>query len=230
MGDLVLALDLHWTTTTGAPGAIVLKALDGTDFLAGPVVEGVKAGSSNVHLASNLPAPNGLFQGQVTIAVDSAPTLELETELVRVDEVTTEFYLDTFYLGFLPGQASSLRGRIRVPADTALVNPQLALRLRLLGTTLGGLPALTVTARRIARPASGTAAPVDLPDGSAEFTVAISTAATLAASYQYVEAEAAPFAVAAGDLVDFTVSRAATDGYPGTVGALQLVGTLTAGD
>jgi hypothetical protein len=109
-----------------------------------------------------------------------------------------------------------------------MTNPRLALRFLILGRAAGALPTLTVTARRVARPAAGLTVPANLPLAAAEFAVTVATAATLTAANQYVEALATPFAVVPGDVVFFSVSRAASDGYASELGLLSQSGVLTA--
>lgn len=236
VGDLEISLDLDLVTAGDRPGYLVLKELDGSTFMQGPVCEGVYALSGNVTLTapatrplSTSPGAPTLYQGPVGIAVAAAPTRELDVQEIRVDGVETQFYLDTMYLGFAPGRESTLRGRIDVPADVELASPLLALRLRVLGRAMGTLPALAVTARRLPRPAAGLATPVQLPTADDEFAVAVATDGTLSLGNQYVEATSTPFAVAAGDVVFFSVTRDADDGYPAEVGLIQSVGILSSG-
>ncbi len=230
-GDLVLDLDLDLTVTTDAPGDVVLKSFDPATatFAAGPVVEGLFVGSDNVVLAgttvTELPDGPTIHQGLVAVSVIPDPSRELDVELVRVDVVTEESFQDLLYLGFPAADESSIRSKIQVPATGTPATPQLTLRFWLLGRLAGTLPALTLTARRLPRP-DGTAVE-DLPLTGDEFAVTIDTTATLAAANQYVEVEAEPFDVEAGDVVFFTLARGASDGYPGQVGLLRQVGLLS---
>jgi len=238
-GDLEVLLDLNLTVKNDEKGHVALKEFDPAknEFKRGPVVEGVYARSNNVSLSGSETETrevNGtertLFKGVVGVEVAPSDSRELDVQLIRLDSVEEQFYQDTTYLGFAASQQSEIRCKIHVPSDTELANPQLALRFRILGRALGTLPLLTVTARRVPRPADGLDTPVALPTSAAEFAVTIDTQATLSAPNQYVEAEAEPFDVEAGDVVFFTVKRLSTDGYASEVGILQQVGILTAGE
>lgn len=235
MGDLVLDLDLDLVVADGVAGYQALKTFDPVTatFGRGPVCEGVYAVSSNVALTgpasrTDLVAGKTVYQGPVGISVTPEATQVVGIELIRLDRVEVQTYQDSSYLGFRAGQASAFRAKLVVPATLALAAPRLALQFRILGRALGTLPALTVTARRLPAP-SGAGVAVPLPLSAAEFAVTIDTAAALALGNQYIEATSVPFDVAAGDVIFFTVSRSAGDGYPAEVGLLQQAGILTNG-
>jgi hypothetical protein len=97
--------------------------------------------------------------------------------------------------------------------------------LRILGRAVGNLPSLTVTARRLPKPATG--ASVALPLAASEFPVTIATTAALGASNKYIDVTSTSFAVADGDTLLFTVQRSG-DAYAGEVGILQMTGILSA--
>lgn len=234
-GDLTIDLDLSLLVAPDlVRGATVLKGLDGDTFTRGRVAEGVYARSENVTLTSDLPAvkrvpgdadSEDVYQGLVGIAVAPQSTLELPVLLTRLDGATEEFYQDVMYLELPAGDDTAFRSKLYVPTGTGLTSPALRLRLLLLGRSAGALPALTVTARRVPRPAAvltGTA----LPLTAAEFAVTLTTTATVTAN-QYVEAVSDPFEVAAGDTVYFWVRRAADDAYAGAVGVIQQTGVLS---
>lgn len=236
-GDLVIALDLNLTSAgDDAAGYLALKSFDPdtASFRRGPVVSGVYAGSGSVTLSGESPTrldpgdPSSplVYHGAVGVSVTPGDSREVDVQLIRLDGSADEdFFEDVMFLAFPPGVASSLRIKLRVPADLAIPSPELSLRLRLLGRAAGGLPSLAVTARRLPAAAS----PADLPLAAAEFAVDADTGATLASANQYVDAATVPFAVAAGDLVFFSVSRSDADSYPGDVGLVDQVGVLTSG-
>lgn len=234
-GALTIDLDLGLSVvTTGAEGHVVLKTFDGDVFERGPVVEGLTAGSNNVILTGTdtltLEDDTVLHRGRVRVAVLTDTSRLLPVSEVRLDGASQEFYQDIMYLGFPAEQTNSYRGRIDVPSDTEVPAPQMALRLRILGRAAGTLPPLTVTARIVPRPPSGLSGPLDLPLDAEEFIVTINTVATLDDANQYVEALSESFAVAAGDLVFFTVQRDDDDDYAGEVGILHHEGVLEAGE
>lgn len=222
--ELDLDLDLAVTSQTQA-GHVVFKAFDQNHVLSGPVVEGIKAGSENVQLASNLGElpESGVAQGIVTVTVDSSVTgAELAVDTVRLDGVTEEFYAEVIALGFSPTIAAEFRGRVNVPASLP-AGTGMKLRLRLLGRSAGTVAddALTAAYRVIPRPDE----PVELP--AEDTALALSVGETLGSSNLLWEAESAEFAVTAGDVVLFTIARAGGDGYAGEIHVVQCVGVLT---
>lgn len=238
-GDLEIALDLNLLVGTNtARGHTVFKTLKDNTFERGPVAEGLYAKSSNVKLSSTVstvpldpsnPASATVHQGMIGIEVLTAPTRQLDVQLTRLNGASEEFHLDHMYLGLINGEESSFRSRIDIPFDAQFASPQLALRFRILGRAAGALPSLVVTGRRVPRPQFGLAVALPLLPTSSEFTITINTQATIDKANDYIEAESSPFAVAAGDLIFFTVKRLATDAYPAEVGILQQVGLLTGG-
>jgi hypothetical protein len=104
-GHLEIDLDVEALVATDddTAGATVLKGVYGKTLTRGPVVEGIKAGSANVSLTSDLGAlpESGVAQGIVTISVDSSVSgAELAVQTVRVDGVTDELYEDVIALAF----------------------------------------------------------------------------------------------------------------------------------
>jgi hypothetical protein len=230
-GDLVIDLELDQAVVSqGVAGHLVLKDMLNGEFTRGPVIEGLYAVSENVILDSAYTQEIGgktVHQGLVGITVLPQDTRILDVAEVRLDGVGQEFYQDIMYLGFPAGQENSYRGRIDVPADLAVESPVLRIRLRILGRAAGTLPTLTITGRRVGRPESGLATPLDLPLSGDEFSIAIATEAILASANQYVEALSDEFEVAAGDQVFFTVTRADDDAYVGELGILHHESVLT---
>lgn len=239
-GNLQIELDLNLIVKTGQPGYLALKDFDpaSSTFTQGPVVEGLYAGSANVNMSGSATStriiegiPETVFHGLVAINVDPADTKELDIQIVRLDGVEEEYFGSPplMYLGFEPAVTNSYRSKIHIPFDLAINTPKLKLRFEVLGTVAGTLPNLTVTARRVSRPASGLTTPVSLPLDATEFSVSITTAGVLSSANQYVEADATPFTVAPGDTVYVHVSRSSSDGYLGTVGILRQSGIVVSG-
>lgn len=233
-GDLTIDLDLSFLVATDpVRGSMVLKELDGDTFKKGRVTEGVYALSDNITLTSDVatvkkvPGDNtsaDVYQGLVGISVAPQSTLETAVLLTRLDGATEEFYQDIMYLGLPAGEDTGFRSKILVPATFGLPSPKMRLRLVILGRSAGALPALTVTARRVPRSTT----PAALPLTGAEFSVTISTVATVTAN-QYVEFTSDQFTVAAGDTVFFWVKRTSGDAYAGEVGVIQQMGVLSGG-
>lgn len=237
-GDLELLLDFSFLIKDDtAIGSLVLKELAGNQFRRGRVVEGLLKGSPNVVLSSavtrpvdpNNPLSPTLFQDVVTVAVTPQNTLELDTQLVRLDSVTEEYYQNLMYLGFGATELTSLRAKIHVPYDLVVPNPKLTLRFRVLGRNIGTTPQLTVTARRVSQPTADLTNLVPLPLLATEFPVTINFQTTLGTANLYYQAESLPFTIAPGDIVFFTVTRNAPDGYNGEIGMLQMVGAVSGG-
>lgn len=233
-GDLTIDLDLSLLVAADpVRGSMVLKELDGDTFKKGRVQEGLYALTDNVTLTSNVPtikrvvddpASENVYQGLVGISVAPQSTLELPVLLTRLDGASEEFYQDVMYLGLPAGEATGFRSKLQVPTTFGLPSPKLKLRLTLLGRSAGSLPDLTVTARRVPRATT----PAALPLTGSEFSVTISTVATVTAN-QYVEFTSDEFVVAAGDAVFFWVQRSDSDGYAGEVGVIQQMGVLSGG-
>ena len=225
-GDLEIDLDLEFVQgADDTAGHLVFKSLDGNNFLRGPVVEALQAGTSNVTLVSS--AQDGSnHQGTVQLFVDTdAAGKELPVQQVRLDGVTEEYYQSVVALGFAAGRTSNFRGVIRVPSQLG-TNMNLQLRLRLMGRAAGTLPAMSLTYRRLSRPSAVLSAAVALP--LADSTLAISTNGVLASANQYVEALSSAFTVSPGDVVFFTLGRSDGDAYSGEVHVLDQVGVLSA--
>lgn len=236
-GGLEILLNLLFMIEADdARGSLVFKELNDQNFKRGRVQEGLYAVGPNVLLTSDLPTvkldPNNLsspdvYQGMVGVSAQAQQALELPVQLIRLDGVTEEYFQDLMYLGLLNNEASSYRAKINVPIDIILPGTMtMVLRLRILGRTIGTLPPLTITARRVPRPPNGLATPLALPLSGSEFSVPIVTVAVLGAANEYVEAESDPFVVNPGDAVYYKVSRLAIDAYAGDVGILHQVGIL----
>lgn len=233
LGALNIDLDLNFLATTGATGYQVLKEITGNSFTQGPVCEGLYTLSSSVSLSSpsrrrlvvGSASSPWLYQGPVEISVVPTESREIEVQLIRLDGVEEQFYEDVTYLGFPAASETSIRCKLHVPSSTGFVSPVISLKLRILGRAVGNLPSLTVTARRLPKPATG--ASVALPLAASEFPVTIATTAALGASNKYIDVTSTSFAVADGDTLLFTVQRGG-DAYAGEVGILQMTGILSA--
>lgn len=234
-GHLELTLDFRLVVRDGVDGHLALKTFDPdrNEFGRGPVVEGVYALSPNVSLVGGVRqdrvvdgVTRPVHQGLVGLAVVPADSRELPVQLVRLDGAEEAAVGDPplMYLELARGDLRGYRGRVDVPADLAVAAPRLRLRLLLLGRVAGVLPPLAVTARVVPRPPpGGTAA---LPGDAAEFAVACPTAVALASANQVVEVQTADFPVSPGDTVYFSVTRAASDAYPGAVGVVRQAGVV----
>lgn len=235
-GALKIKLNLGLLVEDGSVGYQFLTGLDGSKFLRGYGARGVYAASANVTLngeATSRLVPGDVttpmvYHGNVGIAVSLQPTLELTTQMIRVDGVEDAQLFDILYLTFPAARQSEYRGRIDVPGDVQLANPQMQLRFRVLGRIAGTLPALSLTVRRLPYAANDDGpVPTALPGDGEEDAVVLDTEIELDDTNQYVDVVSAAFEVAAGDQVFYTIQRLATDGYAAEVGLLEQKGVLS---
>jgi hypothetical protein len=127
------------------------------------------------------------------------------------------------YLAFPPSQASSIRLKVLVPnASTLSESPEVKLRLRILGRTTGTLPSLTATYRIL--PNSVGSGTVNLPTSDSALTLTTSRAID---ADEYTSVDSSAIDVDGQDIIFFTLSRAAGDGYSGEVGVIEAVAVLT---
>jgi hypothetical protein len=242
-GDLLADLDLAFLVAPGlVPGYTVFKELNGDTFAEGYVVEGLVPGT-NCTLSSTQPTPqpDGSILHQGVVAVNVAATSgerELPADLIRLDQTQERFYLEIPYIGFDVGYDTSVRMRFYVPtAGLPGGVPQVAVRMQLMGSAAGPLPALTLSYRILPRPqpqmppAPYPTVPANLPGLSGEKPLVINTVLPVGA-YQYTEVQSAAIVgVNAGDTILVTLTRngngGAGDGYVGEVGLMRPVGILT---
>jgi len=236
-GHLELDLDLNLVVKNDQTGYLALKDFDAStsEFKRGPVIEGLYSLSSNVNLSGTVTATRTIasvartvHQGLVAVSVDPADSKELDVQLVRLDGAEEAYYGDPplMYLEFVAGDLREYRGKINVPFDLAITDPELKLRFVILGRAVGTLPQLTFSYRIVPAPTNGLSTPLTLPNDGTETSLTCVTVATLTGTNQYVLAESAAFAVSPGDTVYFTVKRSASDGYAGAVGVLRQCGIV----
>lgn len=232
-GDLDINLDLNLTVKNDEEGYLAIKNFDPDTslFERGPVVEGIYTTQDNVILSGDATTAignNTLYQGKVQLTVLPTTSIELDTELIRLDGVDEDFTEDppVMFLAFRAGEESEIRGRINVPASLDINSPTLTLRFTVLGRAAGTLPDLDVTYRRVERPSDGLNVPVDLLSGS-EVNVNCDFGAVLASADLYVEVDSDPISIEAGDTIYYTVKRLSTDGYAGDVGLLRQGGIVS---
>lgn len=239
VGDLEIDLDLDFVAgNNDEPGHLVLKDLDENTFKRGPIVEWIKAGSNRVVMSSTAPANEDpddpgspiVHQGRITLDVDVDPgSKELLTQLVRLDGASEEFPFDVHAIGFKANKTALFRGKLNVPSEGLPLNPQLRIRLRIMGRSGGTLPSLDLAMRRIPAtvvPPYPSATPLAIP--LVDTAVPIDTVVSISPN-EYIDALSDPLSVAAGDVVIFEVKRNAGDTYVAEVDVLSHVGVLEAG-
>jgi hypothetical protein len=235
VGPLEIRLALEFLQDNVDPGGwLVIKGWDATNniFHRGPVATGIYAGSDNVALTSDFqtqeqinaaPAPlTTVHHGRVQITVTDSVNRELDVQLVRLMGAEEQYFQNIMYLGFAAGEETAIRGRIQIPETLDVANPVIQLRLRLIGRSVGNLPAMTLTGCRV--PAPGSAVAI-LP--SADTAIGIDTTATLAAANQYIDVLSNSISVVAGDDFLFTLTRLSTDAYIGEVGLLRMAALVS---
>ncbi len=212
-----------------AAGSLVFKAFGETGKVQrGRVVEGVRSTTGRIAVTGSAVHKVGtktFQQGLLEITFDAEPENRvLNPQTVRVDDAKDRYYQDVMYLGLPPDQASGLRYKFKLPAADALpTSAELKLRVLLFARQAGTLPDLTLTYRRIPRPSGND----PLPTSETSLTIATGVAV---AQDDYLEVESENIAgVAEGDIVMFSLTREAGDGYAGEVGVLDAVAVLVPG-
>lgn len=236
-GDLKLLLDLALAiTTTSATGYTVFKGLADNEFSAGPVTEGIIAGSDNLTLSSTASrrlTPGDVttplvHQGIITATVTTEPgDRELSPEIIKLESAKERHHNDTDipYIGFSAGQSSRILLIFNVPAAGLPTAPQLRLRVLLLGSATGTLPELVMTRVTATRPED--ADEVSMP-GEDDITAVAFDAEQAVTADSYLELESTAFDITAGDTIYISLARAASDDYAGEVGLLRINGIISA--
>jgi hypothetical protein len=222
-GALNLEVDLAFLTDADVvDGSLVFKAIDGTTFKRGRVVESLEAGA-NVTLTPTV-GTGDRAQGAVRIDVSNGLDERILTpQVVRVSNVRERLFQGVPYFGFPAGMASSVLFKYRIPPAGLPVDPHAVIRLWLFSQTAGTLPAVTAAYRRI--PAAS-ATPAALP--TADTPVACNTNVAIGAG-QYREVASDPIPAAAGDVLLVLLTRAAGDGFAGELGLVAYDASLVAG-
>jgi hypothetical protein len=226
-GDLEIDADLSLLLATAqdTAGYIALKGLADGKFTRGPVVSGVKAGSSNVLVTGDATDTDGYEVGQCTVTVSSSVAgYELPVLSVRLQGATEENYSDVTALGFPDERKTSYRGEVSVPYGLEVDTVNVALRFWLLARANGTLPSLTLTARVLPRP-DGSAEALALTDSA----VALTIPGTAMVEDTYIEVTSADIAAEPGSVIQFTLERDASagDGFAGEIHVIRHSGVIT---
>jgi hypothetical protein len=227
-----LAIDLDLTLMQGVTdkaGTLAIKEFDDEtgQFNSGPVVEGIKSTSGNLVITggSIISRDGSSYRtGLLSISAVSESSLELSSQLVRLDGVTEESF-PVLYLGFPNDNTSSYMVKFEIPSFVP-ADMQFRFRPRLLGRAAGTLPQLLTQYYKSARPPAGLATPVTVSQSFT--TITMVTVATVTAN-QAVEAVSNPITVQPGDVVYIKLTRSpadVSDAYNGEVGVMQQSGVL----
>jgi hypothetical protein len=251
-GDLEIDLNLNLAITPPVvDGGKVLKTVEnGYKLREGWVTEGIVSGSPAI-VVSSVNTPTSTYTRTLTTAEKTAlgfsPTAtvtakqglvkitfndalverDISPQIIRLSDVVERLYNDIPYLGFPQGQDSSVRVRLNVPASGLGTSLTMKIRAQLFGRKTATLPAMELTYRRLARPATGGTALV-MTDVSPALTFNTAVAVTQDSA---IELESAPFTVAEGDTVLVTLRRplisGVADAYTAEIGLLRLAGIVT---
>jgi len=229
-GDLVVDADLALTLgATGVAGYNVLKAIADGKFTSGPVVEGLIASGANVVLSSDksvvVPNVGTMYQGRVTIGLVVDPTdREIAPATIRMTSTKERFESGLPYLGFPPGQPSSVTCVYYIPLAGLPASPKISFRITIIGAAAGTLPVLTVGYRRIP---AGTETPQALP--TTDTALVMPAPGAIVAGQSYVTVTMPNIDIAAGDTLLLTISRTSSDGYSPEIGIVRPTAVLVQG-
>lgn len=231
LADINIALLVADETVAGGQ---VLKTLVGPyKFGRGWVAEGLKAGSTQVtlqsthsYLATEDDETSRVHQGVVTVDINTGIDRELSPQLQRLGDAVERPYRNVMYIGLPEGRDSSIVARFDIPATGIPTNPVVTVKLLLLGTLAGDLPALPLGYKVVAEPTDDEPAS-EIP--ASETAVTVDTELTVEANKVY-KTLSDSFSVVAGDTLLVSLSRASDSGYLGEVGLVRIVAVLSAGE
>jgi hypothetical protein len=155
----------------------------------------------------------------------------IEPAIAALNNVREEQYQGVYFIGFLQNRTASLRLKFEMPAvlPGSAVDMDVLLKLRVMGTTLGVMPALTATVRVISAAAALTALPVaDVAIDSLDLTTLNGGSAVPA--YNYIDIDfplvytssSEPVLANGGDTIYVEFTRTSGVGaYAGTVGFMR---------
>lgn len=225
-GALQVAVDLSLNQIPDQPGYNVLKQVQDTTFLSGPVVEGIRAGA-NILIT---PAPGqsivdaeGYTKGKMTVqaSLPGSDRFEGGIVLVALDKAREESINDIFMFVFPQGIQSSFRGQIDIPRNLTISSPRLELWFWILARAAGTLPVLPLRYRRLCRPTPTLCTPMELPTLDTALPDLNPGLCSFVGANRYVETTGTAFEVLAGDQVQFQLGRG-VDTYTGDVGLVRM--------
>lgn len=223
-------------SSTTDPGATAFKAYedDGT-VAAGPVVSGLRAADSTVVLSGGVlvdvdpddPAAGQMRAGAVLLRADLSPDGRVVlAQTVRIDDLRQRDSNGLYYLAMPADRTSEAVVKFRLPGpDAVTAGMTFTISLLLLAQTTGSLPPVTLSYKRLPRPAAG-----DSETPPASFTaLTFSSSGVAVTSGDYARVDSSAVAgVEADDVIVVKISRPAPDAYAGEVGLFDLAGFLTA--
>lgn len=215
VGPLQIDLDLGITLSNAdnASGHLAVKTFNSDTgvFTRGPVVDALVAGT-NVSLSST--AQSGAnHRGVVTVNADlEINGKQLPARLIRLlGGVQEDYYSGVPGLNMESGKLCSYVAAVDVP-DSLPGGTQMKLRFWVMAFSAGSMPDLTLGYRKLPNPDTVLSTEEDLVTVDSALTINCTHTATAADKYIRIESNA--FAVTAGDMVLFTLTRPSNEGGP----------------
>lgn len=234
-GDLLLRLSSLLSQDEDQLSAenYAFKELTGVELRKGPIVSGLRPASADVVISggeaglAGSPFAGYRF-GLLTVGM-LANVLggELPIEVVALRGATEESFEDILGIGLAEDRTTSFRAKFRVPSGISGTTVNVVWRAWLLGRGAGTIPALTMTIRQFTRP---TTTPIDAPLTAEEVSHTLSVAGLgVYAANQYAEVQSDPIPCSPGDVVFFTIERAAAggDGYDHEIHIINQYAAIT---
>ena len=229
-GSLQVQLAAYTETDFSAGGAMpstTVVSVDREAKVNGPLISGARGTGTVVVTGSGTPvvADDGYtYQtgGLLVTSSSSDENREGGVDVVALTDVGETEYQGNLYYRLLQGQDSALRGLVRVPLSYLPTGPEMTLSFWVMGVAAGALPDLGLTYRRL--PYSAVAAQTL---GTSDTALSdLSPSVTTTVAYQYIVVLSDAFAVAAGDIVFFELSRDSGDAYAADLGILNMRWTI----
>jgi hypothetical protein len=226
-GALEVLLNLT-TSDTGSVSGDFLKTLTGNQLIVGPGVAGIRAGNSNITISGSDSFSSGgntYYNGLLVAELsNTASVVQLQPLLARLTDSVERYYENVPFISFPAARNSEIVYTFEVPDDLVFTTPRVRLRMQVLGTVSGTIPALTVEYVILPRADSVNS---NLNSLSPTAVTPTYSDSTLSTAYEYTELITDYFDVDPGDTVIAYVSRGSADGYSGEVGILRHIALLT---
>jgi len=246
-GDLYAKLSLSLLISpTEAIGGQVLKGVETARFTKGWVTEGIISLSSAVTLTSTRSrARNPLLpvsvsnpevhQGLVSVDfVSDSTTRELQPQLTRLIDTLEREVRGVLCVGFPASRTSSAKYSFHVPT-VGLPDGDLLMQLRVvvMGTVIGPLPAMTVVYSKVPRPVDGDLMTISAATTSVVFDITtpsddVDGSGGNLPTFTPIEVVSAALSVDPGDTIFVTLQRAADSApaFNADVNILRITGLI----
>lgn len=221
IGDLKVSANFAVTNDTAdAITGLSFKTLSGLNLGKGPIIEGLRTTTPNyVSITSDetfISAGNTYSKGLVTLSVsDPSGQREGPVEFTSLDNTELETKSGISYIEFENGQAGSITGKFRVPSTGLPSALNLTISLIVWGFAAGTTPNIPLTYWKFSPSAVGQS------QASPSFTTATAITGAVIDAGDMVELQSDDIEISAGDIIVFTLSRTASDGYAGNYGIVD---------